>query len=61
VIEALANGTYKVELSNGHKVLAFFGRKDRVNAEKIAPGNRVQLEMSLYDLSEGRIVLESEV
>ena len=61
VIEALANGTYRVELSNGHKVLAFFGRKDRLNVAKVVPGDRVKLEMSLYDLSEGRIVVESKV
>jgi len=61
VTEALANRTYRVELSNGHRVLAFFRRADRLNAAKVAPGDQVLLEMSPYDLSEGRIVLEQKI
>ena len=61
VIEALPNGTYQVELANRHRVVAFFGRQDKLKVPKVAPGDRVMLEMSLYDLSEGRIVLETKV
>ena len=61
VIDALPNGTYQVELANGHRLVAFFGRPDKLKVPKVAPGDRVMLEMSLYDLSEGRIVLETKV
>ena len=61
VIDALPNGTYQVELANGHRLVAFFGRSDKLKVPKVAPGDRVMLEMSLYDLSEGRIVLETKV
>jgi translation initiation factor IF-1 len=61
VTEALSNRTYRVELSNGHQVLAFFGRTDRLKAAQVAAGEQVLLEMSPYDLSEGRIVLEKKI
>jgi translation initiation factor IF-1 len=59
VLEALSSRTYRVELSNGHRVLAFFGRADRSSVAEVAPGEQVLLEMSPYDLSEGRIILET--
>ena len=59
VVEALPNGTYWVELSNGHKVLAFVtGRAKQSFAA--APGEKVKLQMSSYDLSAGRIVIETK-
>ena len=56
VIEALRNGTYRVELSNGHQLLAFRTGKARREQAKLSPGNRVRLQLSPYDLSEGRII-----
>ena len=61
VTEALSNRTYRVALSNGHQVLAFFGRADRLKAAQVAAGEQVLLEMSPYDLSEGRIILEKKI
>ena len=55
VIEALPNAMFQVELANGHKVLAHISGKLRMNFIKILPGDKVTLEMSLYDLSRVRI------
>ena len=60
VVEALPNGTYRVELSNGHKVLAFVAGKARESFAALKPGDKVKLQMSPYDLSEGRIVVETK-
>ena len=59
VVEALPNGTYWVELSNGHKVLAFVTGKAK-QSFAARPGEKVKLQMSPYDLSEGRIVVETK-
>lgn len=56
ITEALPNATFKVELENGHEVLAHISGKMRMFYIKILPGDRVSLEMSPYDLSKGRIV-----
>ena len=56
VVEKLPNAMYKVELENGHIVLAHISGKLRMNFIKILPGDKVTLEMSPYDLSKGRIV-----
>jgi translation initiation factor IF-1 len=56
VIEPLPNAMFKVELENGHKVLAHISGKMRMHYIKILPGDRVTLELSPYDLSRGRIV-----
>jgi translation initiation factor IF-1 len=56
VIEPLPNAMFKVELDNGHKVLAHVSGKMRMHFIKILPGDRVTLELSPYDLSRGRIV-----
>ena len=61
VMEVLPNGTYRVNLANGHRVLAFLTGKARLNFGRLAPGERVMLEMSPYDLSEGRIIPEQEI
>ena len=56
VVEKLPNAMFKVELENGHIVLAHISGKIRMNFIKILPGDKVTLEMSPYDLSKGRIV-----
>ncbi|MFA4853843.1 MAG: translation initiation factor IF-1 [Candidatus Omnitrophota bacterium] len=55
IIEALPNAMFKVELENGHVVLAHVSGKMRMNFIRIIPGDRVKLELSPYDLSRGRI------
>ncbi|MFH0801498.1 MAG: translation initiation factor IF-1 [bacterium] len=55
VIEALPNAMFRVELANGHKVLAHVSGKIRMNFIRILPGDRVTVELSPYDLSRGRI------
>ena len=55
VVEKLPNAMFKVELENGHIVLAHISGKLRMNFIKILPGDKVTLEMSPYDLSKGRI------
>ena len=56
IAETLPNAMFKVELENGHIVLAHISGKLRMNFIKILPGDKVTLEMSPYDLSKGRIV-----
>ena len=55
VSEALPNAMFRVELENGHEIIAHISGKMRMNYIKILPGDRVKLEMSPYDLSKGRI------
>ena len=55
VIETLPNANFKVELENGHQVLAHISGKLRMNYIKILPGDKVTMEMSPYDLTRGRI------
>jgi len=61
VMEALPNGTYRVNLANGHRVLAFLTGKARLSSGRLELGERVMLEMSPYDLSEGRIIPEQKI
>lgn len=56
VIESLPNAMFRVELDNGHKVLAHISGKMRMHYIRILPGDRVKLELSPYDLTQGRIV-----
>ena len=56
VVEKLPNAMFKVQLENGHIVLAHISGKLRMNFIKILPGDKVTLEMSPYDLSKGRII-----
>ena len=56
VLESLPNAMFKVELENGHKVLATISGKLRMNYIRILPGDKVTLELSPYDLSKGRII-----
>ena len=55
VVEALPNAMFRVELDNGHRVLAHISGKMRMNYIKILPGDKVTLEVSPYDWSRGRI------
>lgn len=55
VTETLPNAMFKVELENGHEILAHVSGKIRMHYIKILPGDRVQVEMSPYDLTKGRI------
>lgn len=55
VIESLGNAMFRVELENGHVIIAHISGKMRMHYIKILPGDRVQLEMSPYDLTKGRI------
>ena len=55
IIETLPNAMFKVELENGHVIIALISGKMRMNYIKILPGDRVKVEMSPYDLSKGRI------
>lgn len=61
VVEALPNTTYRVELANGHRLVAFVTGKARLGFPRLVPGEKVRLEMSPYDLSEGRIVTQTEI
>jgi translation initiation factor IF-1 len=56
VIEPLPNAMFRVELANGHKILAHVSGKIRMNFIRILPGDRVTVELSPYDLTRGRIV-----
>lgn len=53
--EALSNAMFRVELENGHEIIAHISGKMRMHYIKILPGDKVKLEMSPYDLSKGRI------
>lgn len=55
VVEALPNAMFRVELDNGHKILAHVSGKMRMHFIRILPGDRVTVELSPYDLSRGRI------
>ena len=55
VIESLPNAMFRVELPNGHKILAHISGKIRMHYIKIVPGDRVLIELSPYDLGQGRI------
>ena len=60
VKEALPNAQFKVELSNGHEILAHISGKLRMNFIRILPGDKVTVEMSPYDLTKGRITWRSK-
>ena len=60
VKEPLPNAMFKVELDNGHQVLAHISGKMRMHFIRILPGDRVKLEISPYDLNRGRIIYRSK-
>ena len=59
VLEVLPNKTCRVELANGHRLLGYMTGKARSAISRLVPGDRVRLELSPYDLSEGRIVVDA--
>ena len=59
VKESLPNAMFRVELENGHQLLAHVSGKIRMNFIRILPGDKVTVEVSPYDLSKGRIVYRS--
>ncbi len=59
VLDALPNAMFKVELENGHHVMAHVSGKMRMHFIRILPGDSVTIEMSPYDLTKGRIVLRN--
>ena len=56
VVETLPNAMFRVELENGHRLLAHISGKIRMNYIKILPGDKVAVELSSYDLTRGRII-----
>lgn len=60
VVESLPNAQFRVELPNGHQLLAHISGKLRMNFIWILPGDKVTLEMSPYDLTKGRITWRSK-
>jgi translation initiation factor IF-1 len=59
VIEALPNGTFRAELSNGHQLTAFVAGREKKNFAGLKAGDRVKLQLTPYDLSVGRILVET--
>ncbi len=60
VLEALPNAMFRVELENGHKVLAHISGKIRMHFIRILPGDKVKVELSPYDLTRGRITYRNK-
>lgn len=60
VVEALPNATFKVRLTNGHMVTANISGRLRLNSIKVLVGDKVHVEVSIYDLSKGRITWRSK-
>ena len=56
ILEKFPNAKFRVQLDNGHEVLAYISGKMRIHYIKIVPGDRVKLELSPYDLERGRIL-----
>ena len=59
VMEALPNGTFRVELENGHRLTAFVAGRAKKNFAGLQPGDKVKLQLTPYDLSVGRILMET--
>jgi translation initiation factor IF-1 len=60
VIEGLPNGTYRVELKNGHRLLAFVADRDQKHFAGLKAGGTVKLQLTPFDLSVGRILVETK-
>ena len=56
ILETLPNAMFKVELENGHRIMAHISGKMRMHYIKILPGDKVSVELSAYDLNRGRIL-----
>ena len=61
VIEALPNGTFRAELKNGHRLTAFVTGKAKKNFAGLQSGDKVKLQLTPYDLSVGRILVETKM
>jgi translation initiation factor IF-1 len=61
VVEALPNGTFRVELKNGHRLTAFFAGRAKKNAAELKACGSVKLQLTPYDLSVGRILVETKI
>ncbi|WP_143606710.1 translation initiation factor IF-1 [Thermosipho atlanticus] len=61
IVEALPNAMFRVELENGHKILAHISGKMRKNFIRLVPGDKVIVELTIYDLTKGRIVYRKKV
>jgi translation initiation factor IF-1 len=61
VVEASPNGTFRVELKNGHRLTAFFAGRAKKNLAGLKPGSSVKLQLTPYDLSVGRILIETKI
>ena len=61
IVESLPKGLFRVELPNGHKVLAFLVGKAKASFAGLKPGDKVRLQMSPYDLTEGRIIETKQI
>ena len=61
VVELLPNTMFRIELENGHRILAHISGKMRLHFIRILPGDRVMVEMSPYDLSKGRITYRHKI
>jgi translation initiation factor IF-1 len=57
IVEVLSDKAYRVELANGHRLLAYVAGRARPGLARLAAGDKVRLEMSPYDLSSGRIIV----
>ncbi|HPE16403.1 MAG TPA: translation initiation factor IF-1 [Oscillospiraceae bacterium] len=60
VVESLPNTTFRVDIGNGHQILAHISGKLRMNFIRILPGDKVTVQMSPYDLTRGRITWRSK-
>jgi len=60
VVEVLRNGTYRLELANGHRVLGFVVGRAKLTFGTLQLGDKVKLQMSPHDLSQGRILLDRQ-
>ena len=60
VIEALPNGTFRVELANGHRLLAFATGRTEQEFSGVKPGDKVKLQLTPFDLSTGRLLVEKK-
>lgn len=58
IVEVLSEKTYRVELANGHRLLGFVAGRAKPGMARFTPGEKVQLQLSPFDLSEGRILVE---
>lgn len=61
IVEALPNAMFRVQLDNGHKILAHISGKMRKNFIRLVPGDRVVVELTIYDLTRGRIVYRKKI